>query len=133
MGTFRSSILKTFEQQKAWLMLLEIALYEQDLDRALELVARYPVGAYQVRVAQAVEKTKPQAAIALHQQLVDQAIAQKSRSSYKTAAQYLKRMQPIFSATNTHHEWETYLQQIRSQYDRLPAFQDELNKAKLPK
>ena len=131
--TVRSSILQTFEQQKAWPMLLEIALYEQELDRALELVGRYPVGAYQARVAQAAEKTKPQAAIALYQRLVEQAIAQKGRPSYKTAAQYLKRLEPLFAAIKTQDDWKTYLKQIRSEYSQLPALQDELNKAGLPK
>jgi uncharacterized Zn finger protein len=129
----RKDISKSFEQQKQWPMLIEISLYEQDIERALELVSKYPSGNYKAKVAQATEQTKPEAAIALYQQLVGQAIAGRSRPTYQTAAQYLKRIQPLFAATNAQDEWQVYLRKIRSEYVRLPALQDELNKAGLPK
>lgn len=114
-------------------MLIEISLYEKDIERTLELVSKYPSGNYKAKVAQAAEQTKPEAAIALYQQLAGQAIAGRSRSAYQTAAQCLKRIQPLLVATNAQDEWQVYLKKIRSEYVRLPALQDELNKAGLPK
>jgi uncharacterized Zn finger protein len=86
---------------------------------------------YRQRVAQAVEKTQPQEAIALYKPLVDQAISGRNRDNYRIAAQYMKRMQGLYAALRSPADWQAYVKQIRAQHPTLRALQDEMNKAGL--
>lgn len=130
----REQIFNQLEQKQNYALLIDIALHEQDGDRALSLLKRstdWSRISYRSKVAQAVEKTQPQEAIAIYKPLVDQAISARSRETYKTAAQYIKRMQSLYEAARSPADWQTYVKQIRSQYPTLRALQDEMNKAGL--
>jgi hypothetical protein len=129
-----SQLLKDLEPTQHQAVLIEIALDEQDLDRALALLPKltgWGVSIYLSRVAQAAEKPRPQTAIDLYQRMVAEYIAQKSRSSYQSAVQILKQVQPLYNALNNRVGWTAYLENLRTQFKYLPALQDELRKAKL--
>ncbi|HEY9614140.1 MAG TPA: hypothetical protein V6C93_32675, partial [Allocoleopsis sp.] len=130
----QSDVLETLESNNQIAVLIEIALHEKNLERALELLPKLSAWSranYILNVAKAAEKTKPKTAIALYQQIVEQYIDQRGRSAYQVAAQHLKQIKALYESLNTQSDWVVYIQQIRSKYPTLRALQDELNKAKL--
>ncbi len=133
-NSIRSKTLSTLEQQKQFRPLLEIALEEKDIDRALALLPQLPQGeqvGYALNVATAAEKTHPIEAIRLYLLVVDRHIAQRNRGAYQTAVSYLARLKALYEAIGKRSDWNLYIQKIRSQYSNLRALQDELNKAKV--
>lgn len=130
----RFSLLNNLETKNQLGLLIEIALHEQDIERALELAANikgYNDIRYKEKVAEAAKKTHPQEVIALYQQLAHKSISEKNRKAYQVAAQYLQQAKAVYESQNADSDWETYIKGLRSQYPNLPALQDELRKAKL--
>lgn len=116
--------------------LIDIALDEKDVARALALLPRLEEGEWSYRdykwsVAQAAEKSYPQEAIALYQQIIEQTISGRSRDHYRQAADDLKRVKKLYDRFGAQAEWEIYLQKLRARYENLPALQDELRRARL--
>ena len=130
----RADMLATLEREKKIGSLIEIALHEGDVGRALELLPRVDRRGwrdFKWEVAQAAEKDHPQAAIALYQEIAERTIGERQRSSYRQAAQHLKRVKALYARLNAQPDWAAYLQNLRTQYAQLPALQDELRKARL--
>jgi uncharacterized Zn finger protein len=129
----RASALEALQHQNNFGALVEIALHEGDVARALELLPRVRGGwhDYKWDVAQAAEKTHPYAAIALYQELAEAAIAHRSRSAYEQAAAHLKRAKTLYGRLHATADWQIYLQTLRTRYANLRALQDELRKAQL--
>ncbi|MEJ7617947.1 MAG: SWIM zinc finger family protein [Pyrinomonadaceae bacterium] len=126
--------LAALERKKAVSPLIEIALHEGDVARALSLLPRVERGAwrdYKREVAQAAEKKHPEAALVLYQEMAERAIGERQRRSYEAAAQHLKRVKAMYERLNTQAAWDAYLQGLRSRYAHLPALQDEMRKARL--
>lgn len=128
-------VVEVLESKKYTTLLIDIALDEQDLNAALIYLKRLPtLGSnyvYWQKVAKAAEKTHPQTAIGLYQQMVAGYIAQKGRSAYQSAVPLLKEIQSLFIASGNSSDWSHYINQIYSQHKNLPALQDELRRAKL--
>jgi uncharacterized Zn finger protein len=131
--TLRSKIIQQLEQSKQTIVLIDIAVEEGDGDRALQLLRSDPRSQFTraEAVAKAIESTRPQDSIALYNQLANHFIEQRQRGAYQSAAGYLKRVKALHEATRTEEDWRSTIQQIRTKYARLPALQDELNKAGL--
>lgn len=129
----RSKVIQHLEQSKQTIVLIDIAVEEGEGDRAFQLLSsdsRFQFTRAEV-VAKAIEATRPHDAIALYNQLANHFIEQRQRGAYQSAAGYLKRVKAIHEATRTQADWRSTIQQIRTKYARLPALQDELNKAGL--
>lgn len=131
--SLRAEILQQLEQDKNFAILIDIAILEKDGDRALDLLKRSTDSrfSYRLRVAEAVEKSQPREAINLYQGLIEKAIAERNRSSYQTAAGYLKKVKALYKAIKAQNDWQLYIQKIRTSYPTLRALQDELNRAGL--
>ena len=130
----RTRLLNALEDKKAWDALLQIALHEGQVDRALELLPRVPYHGwrdYREEVAKAAEKERPRDAVVLYREMAENAIRHKQRSSYRQAAKYLSRMKALYNRLGKPGEWEKYIALLRKEYARYPALQDELNKARL--
>ena len=129
----RTSVLGELQRQKHFGALVDIALHEGDVARALELLPCVNDGwrDYRWDVAQAAEKEHPQAAIALYQELAERAIARRSRSAYQQAITYLTRAKQLYSRLKAHADWESYVQALRTRHTTLRALHDELRKAQL--
>ncbi|NHM28250.1 hypothetical protein G7K71_14960 [Desulfofundulus sp. TPOSR] len=83
------------------------------------------------RHAGAAEKERPEDAIALYKELVEEAIGRRQRGAYREAAGYLCRIKTLCQRTGAQEEWEDYLAALRRKYVRFPALQEELDGAGL--
>jgi uncharacterized Zn finger protein len=130
----RAGVLEALEQKQYMGPLIEIALHEGDVVRALELLPRVGQSAwrdYTGEVARAAEKACPQAAIGLYKEMVERAIGGRQRRTYQHAAQYLKRVKTLYTRLKASSDWKAYIHTLRTQYAHLPALHDELRKARL--
>jgi uncharacterized Zn finger protein len=134
--TLRGEVLAKLEHQKKFTILIEIALHEGDVPRALAFLPHANVNwrygcDYQIEVARAAEKDFPQEAIALYKAKIERLIEQKGRDSYREAVRFLKGVKTLYTQLNKLPEWNGYINSLRTQYAKLPALQEELTKAKL--
>lgn len=134
----RADALATLEQEGKHGPLIELALHEGDVGRALALLPRVKEGPpgwfyqdYRATVAQAAEKEQPGAAINLYQELAEAAIERRSRGAYQEAVNYLKRAKKLAEKLDGGANWQGYLQHLRARYPTLRALQEELSKARL--
>jgi uncharacterized Zn finger protein len=124
----RSRLLKQLTENKRWNTLMEIAIYEQDAERALKLLKHLPTSqqsSVKLRIAQISE---PKGAIALYEELMQMAIERKNRSAYQEAIQYLQSIQKLQKLPKTSKNWKQYIQHIRDQYPTLKALHSELDR-----
>jgi len=130
----RTGVLKELKDKNNYGKLIEIALHEGNVTRALELLPRAQGGGwhdYRAEVARAAEEKQPLDAIALYQEIVETAIGWRQRKTYRQAAEFLRRIKGLYERLGCRGEWEKYLAALRKEYARLPALQDEFNKAGL--
>jgi uncharacterized Zn finger protein len=130
----RGEALATLEGNKQFQALLEIALYEKEVGRAIELLPQIKSHGwrdYGREVAETAEKDYPQEACNIYKQRAEAAIEERSRASYHRAAEYLKRAQDLSLRLDEDTEWSDYIDLLRQMYKHLPALQDELRKAGL--
>ena len=128
----RLELLATLEAKEAWQVFLEIALEEEEVKWALDLlpyVKGWHSRDYSLRVAQAAEKEYPQAALQLYQRRVDQYVGERNRGSYYEAAKLLVRMRSIYKDEGQMETWQEHIADLRQEHKRLRAFQEELKKA----
>jgi len=114
--------------------LIDIALYEDDAARALELLPRlegWHWKDYKKEVARAAEKDYPREAMELYEEMVEDSIGRRQRSAYRQAAEYLRRVKGLYEALDAGSDWDGYIRDLRTRYARFPALQDELDKAHL--
>jgi tetratricopeptide (TPR) repeat protein len=133
----RAEVLAELESNGKVGALIDIALHEKDVARALELLPREdrsPGWGYQDHrweVARAAEKEHPQAAIRLYQQLAERSIEHRSRGSYQFATEHLQRAKKLAERAGARNEWDAYLAALRARYPTLRALHDELLRAHL--
>src|SRR6266487_594428 len=142
--TLRPTLLAFLEESKNTRPLIEIALDEGEIEKALQRLKelakkdRYGTtyeGDYgygiDLKVAQAAEETSPQEAIALYQQRAERLIAQRDRKQYHEACTFLAKMRSVYEKSGERGAWASYIATLRQQNRNLPALKDELAKAKL--
>ncbi|HRV71643.1 MAG TPA: SWIM zinc finger family protein [Thermovirgaceae bacterium] len=130
----RAEALDYLETIKRFGVLIDIALYEGDIQTALDLLPRLPRASCpdpRLDVAQAAEKTLPLEAIRLYKDLAEKAIALRHRESYGMAARYLVCVKKLYEKLDRIGEWREDLASLKNRYTRLPALQNELKKAGL--
>jgi uncharacterized Zn finger protein len=111
--------------------LIEIALHEGDVARALELLPRVrdSWSDYEGKVAKAAEEDFPKESIAIYKKKAEKAISGRTRNAYSNAAYILKDVKRVYEKIKAKSEWTEYIKDLRAKYANLPALQDELNKA----
>ena len=148
----RAGILEQLALADKDTVLVEIYLEEGDLEQVLqafdELIQKQqqrerqnPWGWRQanidnlrLRVARAIEGSHPWRAVELYMFTVQQLINARGRDNYATAAQHLLRVRDIYRAHEDKggmQKWAEVIATLREQNRRLPALQDELNRAQL--
>ncbi|MEA3310102.1 MAG: glyoxalase, partial [Chloroflexota bacterium] len=136
------TILTRLSQEGKTNLLIQIHLEEGDVGSALLTLGSraasrqaeryYAYGpSMRLQVARAAEPDYPREAIDLYLQAVDSLVAQRGRGNYATAATYLQRVRGIYRRLNEEERWQKLIATLREEYRRLPACQDEFNKAGL--
>jgi hypothetical protein len=133
--------------------LIEIALDEGDIDKALKLLKEmakkdrygyiYPSTAgygygygyddttIDLDVAKAAEETRPHEAIQLYQQRAERLIAMRERKNYQAACTYLAKARALYQQLGESETWTSYIATLREQNRNLRALKEELTKAGL--
>jgi uncharacterized Zn finger protein len=142
----RQESLTFLETTKNVSMLVEVALDEGDIERALQLLkATKPPGpeSYQwqydyarapevaLKAAERTEEAYPCASIDLYQQHVERLIAGRGRANYQVACSYLVRIRSLYEKLDETEEWATYITWLRKRHSRLSTLKEELAAAGL--
>ena len=129
----RSEALEIIAQNNHTGLLIEIALDEGDVVRALQLLPQVSPGRSHMRgeVAKAAEADYPQEAIRLYQEMAEEAIAIRQRKSYSHAASLLRLVGELYKRLGEGAGWTKYYSTLKNRYANLPALQDELRKSGL--
>lgn len=119
-------------------LLMDMHLHLQDPDGAWQvyLEAGHPVASDWLsnsarRVFDAIKEHDPRRLVPILRQFAEKRIADKNRSSYQRATQWLTELKSLYGLLNQTEEWQQYFWSIRDTHRRLPALQDELLKAQL--
>lgn len=142
----RQEVLIFLETAKNISMLVEVALDEGDIERALQLLkVTKPLGpeSYQwqydyvrapevaLKVAERTEEIDPHASIDLYQQHVERLIAGRGRANYQVACSYLAKIRSLYEKLDETEEWTTYIAWLRKRHSRLSTLKEELATASL--
>jgi len=147
----RPELLVFLEQAHNTTLLIEIALDEGDIDKALKLLKEmakkdrygytyssgYGYGyassstTIDLNVARAAEETRPHEAIELYQQRAERLIAMRERKYYQEACPFLAKMRVLYQKLGENEAWASYVATLREQNRNLRALKDELAKAGL--
>jgi uncharacterized Zn finger protein len=136
----RAQTLARLSEGRNIALLAEIYLDESELDLALQAVEDLDKGhavwawgsqSLSLRAAEAVEASRPEAAIRLYLRHAERLIAQRGRDNYAAAAHYLQRVHALYRQTGEMEAWQALIQKIREPNRTLRALQDELKKAGL--
>ncbi len=129
-------------------LLIEIALDEGDIDRALYLLkgmakkdsygytyndgyGYYSFSDIALQVAKAAEETRPREAIELYRQRAERLIAQRGRQNYQQACTFLAKMRVLYEKLGEDDAWTSYVTALREQNRNLRALKEELANAGL--
>ena len=142
----RKAALTFLETTKSISTLVEVALDEGDIERALQLLkATKPSGpdGYQwqydygrtpevaLKAAERTEEAYPRASIDLYQQHVERLIAGRGRSNYQVACSYLAKIRSLYEKLDETGQWTTYIAWLRKRHSRLSTLKEELAAAGL--
>jgi uncharacterized Zn finger protein len=132
--SLRSSLLKAVDPERQSWLPLSIALDEDDVLRAIEIVSQ-PGASFRadllIRVAKAAESDYPQAALRIYRAQTERAIAARGRANYQVAVGHLLRVRELHGQLGLEAAWETYLNRLREENRRLRALKEELHRAGL--
>jgi len=149
--TLRPELLAFLEQAgttRNTTLLIEIALDEGDIDRALHLLkgmakkdsygytynegyGYYGFGDIALQVARAAEEARPREAIELYRQRAERLIAQRGRQNYQDACTFLAKMRALYEKLGEGETWTSYVTALREQTRNLRALKEELANAGL--
>ncbi len=142
--SMRSELLVFLESSRNTNLLIQIALDEGEIDKALELVKpelkrnsgspwgkASPFPETILNVARTAEVTRPHAAIEIYQQHVERLIGQQEKWSYRTACEYLSMIRKLYEKVGENEAWTSYIADVRKRHNRLRSLKAEMEEAKL--
>jgi len=144
----RSELLAFLEQAQNTTLLIQIALNEGEIDKALQLLkgmakkdaygytysegySYYGYHNIALEVAGAVEEARPCESIELYRQFAERLIAMRDRKNYQAATKYLAKMRTLYEKLGENEAWTSYITTLREQNRNLRALKEELAKAGL--
>lgn len=112
-------------------VLVDLALEEGRPDDALRWY-RQPGAAwlgsgYAVKVAQAIDRSHPEEAMAIWQRLAEREIGSAQVSAYPVAGEHLRRLHALLKREGRLDEWRGYLTTLRQQHARKRRFLEVLD------
>jgi tetratricopeptide (TPR) repeat protein len=81
----------------------------------------------ELRIASAAEKTFPDEAIRLYQEVAERRISFRERANYQAAATYLVRVMNLLERNGRAEDWQAYITNLRAQNKSLKALREELD------
>ncbi|RIK18367.1 MAG: hypothetical protein DCC52_15945 [Chloroflexi bacterium] len=117
--------------EKAWdkSALAQVLLYEEKWDQALALAdknaADYSVIAI---VADGALTQRPEWVIRASKKQASELIARTQTKYYIQAVEWLTRVKKAYAVLNQHAAWNAYLNDLKLEYKRRPALQEQLKK-----
>src|SRR3989440_792783 len=147
--TLRPEMIAYLEQGGNNRLLIQIALDEGEIDKALQLLkgmakkdsygytydGGYGYYGYSsniaLDVAAAAEETRPREAIELYRQYAERLIAMRDRKNYQAACTYLLKMRALYEKLGENEAWTGYITALREQNRNLRALKEELARARL--
>jgi uncharacterized Zn finger protein len=138
--SLRTEMIDWLTDHQHFSVLTEIYVEEKEIDLALEALEKakvltryrweYP-HSLEIIVAKAADETRPEHAIQLYMDRIKRLIERRGRDNYAEASNYLKVVQGIYKRLEQQEHWQSLIAPLRQENRNLPAFQDELKKAKL--
>ncbi len=114
-------------------VLIDIAIYEGDIDEALRLYDTLPErnpsrlrwnpgwsSSVDEKIAEAVKQKYPDRAVAIWKKIAESYIDQVNPKSYSAAGQFMHKIQKVLKATGNVEAWNRYLGKIRAAHARKP-------------
>lgn len=139
--TIRPQLLEELTNKSALDALIHIHLHEENWEQAWETLdalnvenvntSRWHVYRTDYTVAEQTSHIFPERAIPVYMKYVREHIDRRNRSDYATAAKLLKNVKHLYRKVGDEETFNQKLTDLRAELKRLPAFQDELNKAGL--
>jgi uncharacterized Zn finger protein len=132
-GQIQPELMQVLKKPNNRWALIQVYLDEGEIDAALEAVQNQRRHGYgmELEVAKSAEAKRPQAALEIYRKQAEALVQHRSRESYQSACQYLKKVRAQYKRLGEEQGWATYLAGLRQHYRGLPALQDEMNKARL--
>ena len=105
---------------------------KQDLNRLRSYsTSSWGAESQELTFAKAAEADYPDDAVAIYRELAEQMIRNRQRASYKIAAKHLSRIRETLKRHDRLPEWQTIIEEIRTEYPTLRALREELDALKL--
>ncbi len=130
---YRLELIDELEEEGKYNILAEIYLQEEKLEKAWEYAKRYEkskrfgnCNRLKEKIVEAGKKEKPERAVDFYLDRVYDLISRRGRKNYRRAAEYLVKVRDIYE-----EGWDDLIEDIREEFDNLPACQDEFDKAGL--
>lgn len=135
----RPNLLKKLAQGNHYDILIYAYLHDQDWDSAWAMLLkieskppnRYQWMALDFEIAKQSYIARPEKALPVYQKYVRIHISERNRQSYAEATALLKTLREIYKQLDDIVGWQHYINELRTEFRKLSAFQDELRKAKL--
>jgi hypothetical protein len=124
-------------------LLIEIALDDKQIDRALELLggeqsSRTSAGSHRNAVSSTVlyiatvsEDVQPRRSLEIYQRYITQLLAYRERKEYCEACRFLLKVRHLYESIDARSEWQGYISEMKMINGRLPAFLEELRNVHL--
>jgi pentatricopeptide repeat protein len=138
----QSHLIEWMQKQGHSDTLIRVYLHHSEWDKAWEALEKMSAKAKKstsfylnknldLEVAETSATHRPQKAIPVFIEYAQTAITGRNRDYYRQAADYLSMVKKLYTQLGEISKWEDLILSIRVEFKRLPALQDELNKAKL--
>lgn len=133
----RAKLYQEFAWEDKYSILFEMLMEDQEWDQAWAVLPKTKSNTLgygysnEYRLATTTFRSHPTQALPILKKQVEQFIGQRDRSAYAGAASHLVMVQAAYNALHQKEEGQRYIEGLRTAYKNLPAFQDELRKAKL--
>ena len=129
-------LIKHLKTKSEYITLTKVYLEEQEWELAWETQSKVDNNHYWARfldleVAKASYHAMPDHAIPVLIRHARESIDLRGRDNYATAAELLSHVLQAYDQNGNIDQWEALINEIRETHKRLPALQDELNKAGL--
>ncbi len=134
----RPEIIRQLDHSEQVEILTRVYLHDQEWDAAWDTLARIPRSPrgwnwsrLDFEVAERSRHVRPRKAIPVYMDYARREINARNRNHYAQAARHLAVVRDLYRAIEDEETWHGVISRIREEFRRLPALQDELNKAKL--